>query len=194
MNLALIEIISAFLALVVVGYLLFRGLRSYLGLRGKRLITCPENQKPAAVDLDAAQLAKEAVFGTPHLRLSECSRWPERQGCGQECLKQIETAPEGCLVRRIVADWYKGKTCVFCGKSVDVTEEWVGHVPALLNPRRKLFTGIRSRPESLPDVFQTYSPVCWSCHVAETLRREHPELVVDRPAQVVTESRVGMNQ
>jgi hypothetical protein len=26
----------------------------------------------------------------PHLRLSECSRWPERQGCGQECLSQIE--------------------------------------------------------------------------------------------------------
>jgi hypothetical protein len=182
MNLALLGTTSALVALIL-GYLLFRGLRSYLRLRGKRLITCPENQKPAAVDLDAVHLAKDAVFGTPHLRLSQCSRWPERQGCGQECLKQIETAPEGCLVRRIVADWYKGKTCAFCGKSVDVTEEWVGHVPALLNPEMKTIHWDKITPERLPEVFQTYSPVCWSCHVAETFRREHPDLIVDRPAR-----------
>ena len=84
MNLGLIWIILAILALAV-GCLLFRGLRSYFKLRGKRLVTCPETQKPAAVDLDAVHLARDAAFGTPHLRLSECSRWPERQGCGQEC-------------------------------------------------------------------------------------------------------------
>jgi hypothetical protein len=33
----------------------------------------------------------------------------------------------------------------------------------------------------LPEVFLTYAPVCWDCHIAETLRREHPELIVDRP-------------
>jgi hypothetical protein len=25
-------------------------------------------------------------------------------------------------------------------------------------------------------------PVCWSCHMSETFRRAHPELVVERPA------------
>jgi hypothetical protein len=38
-------------------------------------------------------------------------------------------------------------------------------------------------PEKLADVFQTYQPVCWSCHIAETFRRDHPELVTDRPAR-----------
>jgi hypothetical protein len=25
------------------------------------------------------------------------------------------------------------------------------------------------------------APVCWSCHIAESFRRTHPELIVDRP-------------
>jgi hypothetical protein len=32
----------------------------------------------------------------------------------------------------------------------------------------------------LLDVFSTHRPVCWNCHVTETFRRLHPELVVDR--------------
>jgi len=175
-------VIGVLLALVL-GYLLFRGLRTYFKLRGKRLVTCPETQKPAAVDLDAKHLARAAAFGTPRLRLSECSRWPERQGCGQECLRQIEAAPQGCLVRRIVADWYAGKTCAICGKPVDTAEQWVGHVPALLNPEKRTIYWDKVAPEQLPEVFQTHSPVCWSCHIAETFRRVHPELVVDRPAR-----------
>ena len=102
------------------------------------------------MDLDALHLAKDAVFGTPQFRLSECSRWPERQGCGQECLKQIEAAPQGCLVRRIVADWYAGKTCVICGKGVDTAEQWVGHVPALLDPEKKTLYWDKIAPEKLP--------------------------------------------
>ena len=27
--------------------------------------------------------------------------------------------------------------------------------------------------EKLPEVFETPLPVCWSCHTAETFRREH---------------------
>ena len=182
MNLGAVWIIIAILV-GALGYLLFRSLRTYFKLRGKRLVTCPETQKAAAVDLDAVHLARDAAFGTPHFRLSECSRWPERQGCGQECLKQIEAAPEGCLVRRIVANWYAGKTCVICGKPVDVAEQWVGHVPALLNPEKETIYWDKIAPERLPEVFQTHSPVCWSCHVTETFRRVHPDLVVDRPAR-----------
>ena len=35
-------------------------------------------------------------------------------------------------------------------------------------------------PEKLPAIPAVYRPVCWTCHVGETFRREHPELVVDR--------------
>jgi hypothetical protein len=29
-------------------------------------------------------------------------------------------------------------------------------------------------------LFSTHKPVCWSCHVTQTFRREFPELVVYR--------------
>jgi hypothetical protein len=34
--------------------------------------------------------------------------------------------------------------------------------------------------EYLPQLFRTHSPVCWNCHIAETFRHMHPELVTDR--------------
>ena len=171
--------ILALLALVV-GYFLLRFLRSYYRLRGKRLVTCPETQQPAAVALDARHGATETLLGHAHLRLSECSRWPEKQGCGQECLKQIEFAPENCLVRTIVTRWYEGKTCGCCGRIIHEVE-WLGHKPALMNPEQKTVYWDAIAPEQLPDVFSTHTPVCWDCHIAQTFRREHPELVIDRP-------------
>ena len=67
------------------------------------LITCPETGKPAAVKVDAGQAVRESVLGHPKIRLEECSRWPERQNCGQECLSQIEADPENCLVWMTIA-------------------------------------------------------------------------------------------
>jgi hypothetical protein len=34
--------------------------------------------------------------------------------------------------------------------------------------------------ERLPAALRTQPPVCWNCHIAETFRRLHPELVTDR--------------
>ena len=167
---------------LVAGYFAFRTLRSYFKLRGKRLITCPETKQPAAVELDASHLARQAAWSTPHLRLSECSRWPERQGCGQECLRQIEAAPEGCLVRTIVTHWYEGKKCAYCDRVIHEVE-WLGHKPALMDPERKTVCWDHVPAEKLPEIFLTHAPVCWDCHIAETFRREHPELVTDRPAR-----------
>ena len=104
---------------LAVGLFIFRaipGVRAYFGYRGKRLITCPETHKAAAVDVAAREAAIGAFLSEPTLRLTECSRWPERKDCGQECLKQIEVSPENCLVWNIVSNWYDGKQCVFCHK------------------------------------------------------------------------------
>lgn len=163
-------------------YLLVRlvtSLRSYFKLRGKRLVTCPETNRPAAVAIDAQRAAREPIVGSPHLRLSECSRWPERQCCGQECLRQIELAPEDCLVRNIVTRWYEGKKCAYCGRLIHEVE-WLGHKPALMNAEQKTVYWDSVPAEKLPEVFASYAPVCWDCHITETFRREHPELVVDR--------------
>jgi hypothetical protein len=175
-----------FVTLIVVvlalGLFVFRaipGIRAYFDYRGKRLITCPETHKAAAVDVAAGEAAVGAFLSEPTLRLMECSRWPERQNCGQECLKQIEIGPENCLVWNIVGQWYEGKNCAFCHKPIGSLHH-LDHAPALLGPDSRTFEWREFRPEQLPDVFATHRPVCWNCHVTETFRRLHPELVTDR--------------
>jgi hypothetical protein len=176
-----ILLVIAVLALAV-GLFVFRaipGIRAYFDYRGKRLITCPETHKPAAVDVAAGDAALGAFLSEPTLRLKDCSRWPERQDCGQDCLQQIEVNPENCLVWNIVSAWYEGKKCVFCHKPFGELRH-LDHAPALLSPDHRTLEWSELRPEQLPDVFSTHRPVCWNCHVAESFRRLHPELVVDR--------------
>ncbi len=163
--------------------MVFRGvasIRVFLKFRGKRLVTCPETHKPAAVEVAAGKAAKQALVGTVDLRLSDCSRWPEREACGQECLEQIVAAPEDCLVRTIVSNWYRGQTCLYCGKPFGEIN-WLEHPPALVASDLKTVEWKDVPAEKLPELFSTHWPVCWNCHIAQTFRREHPDLVVDRP-------------
>jgi hypothetical protein len=171
------------LALVMMIYPVTLALRSYFRSRGKRLVTCPENHCTAAVELDAKGAGLKAFWGESYSCLRDCSRWPEMQDCAQDCLPEIEALGQGCLVRSVVAGWYKGKVCVYCRKPVDNVEDWTGHLPALRAPDAKTVTWGDVLPEKLPEVFSTHPPVCWSCHIAETFRREHPDLVTDRPAR-----------
>jgi len=156
------------------------GVRTYLRYRGKMLVTCPETGKPAAVKVDATHAVRESVLGHKRIRLEECSRWPERKNCGQECLSQIEADPENCLVWTTVAKWYEGQSCAYCHKPFGEIH-WHDHRPALVGPDRKTVQWNEIPAERLQEVFETHWPVCWDCHIAETFRHEHPELVVDRP-------------
>ena len=88
--------------------------RMLLELRGTRLATCPETGRTVAVDLDLKYSAVHSLFGRSQFRLSDCTRWPERAGCGQMCLGDLEAAPHDCLARTIASDWYAGKDCVYC--------------------------------------------------------------------------------
>ena len=171
------------LALGMTIFVTVRGVVLYLRARGKRLVTCPETHCTAAVELDATGAALRAFRSGTYLCLQDCSRWPERQDCAQDCLTDVRALGQGCLVRNLVAGWYKGKDCVYCHKPVDSVADWTGHMPALLASDGKSVTWGDVAPEKLPEIFQTYKPVCWSCHIAETFRREHPELVTDRPAR-----------
>jgi len=178
--------VTVFIALLVVvlavGLFVFRaipGVGAYFGYRGKRLITCPETHTTEAVDVAAGEAALGAFLTEPTLHLKECSRWPERQNCGQECLQQIEADAENCLVWNVVSKWYEGKSCIFCHKQIGPLHH-VDHAPALLAPDHTTVEWNQVRPEQLPEIFKTCLPVCWSCHVAENFRRQHPELIVNR--------------
>jgi hypothetical protein len=177
----LLLVAIAVLALAV-GLFMFRaipGVRAYFGYRGQRLVTCPETHKPEAVDVAAGEAALGAFLSEPTLHLKHCSRWPERQDCGQECLRQIEVDPENCLVWNVVSKWYEGKNCIFCHKTFGELHH-LDHAPALLSPDHKTVEWRELRPQQLPQVFSTHLPVCWNCHVTATFRRLYPELVVDR--------------
>ncbi len=148
--------------------------------RGKMLFTCPETGKAACVKVAAADVARGSLVGRPKIHLSKCSRWPERQNCGQECLSQLGADPQNCLEWTKVSDWYRARVCVYCHKPFGELH-WHDHRPALLSPDRKTVQWSDVAAEKLPELFETHLPVCWSCHIAETFRREYPERVVDRP-------------
>ena len=154
-------------------------LRTYVKYRGKRLITCPETHRAAAIHVNVQQAARKAVFGKSYIRLDQCSRWPERQNCGQECLSQVNADPASCLVWNIVDRWYKGKSCAYCQKPF-VRIHWHDRHPALLAPDHSCVQWNEVAPEKLPEIFESYLPVCWNCFIAETFRRQSPERVLDR--------------
>jgi hypothetical protein len=149
--------------------------------RGRRRITCPENQKPAGVIVDATHAAATGFAGAPQLRLSTCSRWPERRECGQQCINQIQTSPGDCLVRNILLKWYEDRQCASCGQSF-AEIEW-SRKPALLTPGGTTLEWIQVPADQLDEVLAASRPLCFACHMASTLVREHPELVVDRSAR-----------
>jgi len=177
MSIGTAVILVALAALAVGGFVLAR---AFFNWRQKRLITCPENERPAAVRVDAVRAVEGILTGDVVLRLTECSRWPEKQGCGQECLRQIEKGPAACLVRTVVANWYEGKTCVSCGKPIREVS-WADQRPGLRAPDGRLAHWPDVPPESLPDIFRTHAPVCWSCTVVQKVAQEHPEVVTTRP-------------
>jgi hypothetical protein len=182
-----VTVLSIIIAVLVLGAGLFilraaPSLRTYFNFRGKRLVTCPETHKTTAVSVSASEAALGTFFNEPTFRLSQCSRWPERQDCGQDCLQQIEADPENCLVWKIVAKWYEGKKCVFCHKLIGPLNH-LDHAPALLGPDFRTAEWREINPEQLPEIFAKFQPVCWNCHVTETFRRLHPEMVVDRQVE-----------
>lgn len=173
-------VVAAILALGTLYVVLPIAVDVYWRFRGTRLVTCPENQRPAAVEVDARHAALNAIRGAADLKLAQCSRWPERHDCGRECVRQIEQEPAECLPRTMLAKYYAGKHCVLCGASFDGIESW-GHCNGLMAPGRLTMEWSEIASEQLPDVLQSHRPVCWNCHVAETFRRQHGDLVIDRP-------------
>lgn len=170
-------LLLGFLALGA-AYLIYRVL-PVLKFRGTMLVTCPETLKPAAVKMAMGRAAADALRGPIHLELSDCSRWPERLDCGQDCICEIEQDPEGHRVWSVASRWYEGKKCVYCRKPIEPLSHF-DRRPALLDAARKTVEWADLPPEKLPEALSGCLPVCWSCHITETLIREHPERVTFR--------------
>ena len=171
-------------ALLVVGT--YFGVRYFIRARqkfsGERVIICPETGKQAMVEVDAAHAAATSLLGRTDLRLENCWRWPIKQDCGQECLLQLDVAAEDCLVRSVLEKWYRGKVCAFCERPFP-ENHIVDHRPALLNPEGATVEWGQIPISAAMEAMTTYLPVCWNCHIAQSFRREHPDMVVDRTSR-----------
>lgn len=163
--------------------LLYFGIRYFVRTRerfgGGQVVICPETGKQAMVEIDSGRATLTSLIGQQDIRLESCWRWPLNQECGQECLIQSHDASPECLVRRVLMGWYKGKRCAFC-RSVFDEPHLTDHKPALLSPEGIILEWSEVSLPNVLEVLKTHKPVCWNCHIAQTFRREHPDLVVDR--------------
>ncbi len=171
---------------ILAGVAAWRLARIWLKYLGRMVITCPENQKPAGVSVDKGHALATGIAAGPELRLAQCSRWPERADCGQECLRQIADAPDDCLVRNILVRWYDGKSCAWCGQPIGEIH-LAQPKPALLKPDQVSVEWNEVHAEQLQDTLATALPLCFACHTANRMVRTHPELVIDRHRPAATQ-------
>ncbi len=163
-------IMSASAALVV---------RQYRRWRGTRIVTCPKDQTTAAVEVAAWNATLVSLNREPSLRLSACSHWPDRVGCGQECVEQVQAAPDDCLLRSILVRWYADKACALCGKGIGAAS-WRDHLPALITGEGQILIWSEIESETVFEALDAHRPVCWDCQVAETFRKQYLDRVNDR--------------
>ena len=176
--------VGSFIAILILAAALWCGIRwlvrSSSKYRGSRIVTCPETKKPAIVEVDSLHASLTSTVGLPDIRLEDCSRWPIKKQCGQECLIDLDVAPERCLVSGVLMRWYRDKSCVYCRKGFPELH-WVDHRPALRSPGGELQGWHEVNLDRLPTVLATFSPVCRDCYIAQKFRLDHPDLVVFRP-------------
>jgi hypothetical protein len=181
MNTAAYLIVIAFAATALL--FTIRGLfRAYSRYRGTRIVTCPETGRPAMVEVDPLRASLTSTVGLPDIRLEKCSRWPIKEQCGQECLVDLDVAPDECLVSGVLMRWYRGKSCAYCNRPFEELH-WIDHKPALLSREGKLVIWSEVPIDKLLKVLQTHMAVCWNCYIAQSFRLDHPDLVVFRPGR-----------
>jgi hypothetical protein len=192
MSLATVVVVGllTLLAAVVVIGMAVRALRIVRNVHGARVVTCPETGHPAGVAIDVRHAVTSGFFGgagraflgwrppAPDIRLRGCSRWSTRGRCDERCV--WEAAEAGSTTRAIVERALIGKPCAFCGKRLERVA-FLDHYAALLQPDRTTIEWPEIPAEHMRESLMTQPPVCWDCHVAETFRRQYPELVTDRP-------------
>lgn len=155
----------------------------FLGRRraaGERVITCPETKTTEVVRVDAGHTAWTEMRGERDLRLEKCSRWPEKKDCGQDCLREIEASPDGCLVRERLENWYRGAECALCGMAIGPLH-WFEYRPGLLTTANRVVAWEDIPARDLPTALAVGRPVCSDCYLAESFRAQFPDRVLDDP-------------
>jgi hypothetical protein len=169
------------LSVVVLVYLIV-ALRTWMKVRGARIVVCPETQLPVAVNVDVGHNVVSAILGGPDVRLTACSRWPERQDCDQPCTRQIEIAPSDTDPRTIAGHYFSKERCAICSRPIEPPSH-TAQQPGFMEPvTHRVQTWNELPAWDLPRAIATFQPLCSNCTLAELFRQRSPDRVTDRPA------------
>lgn len=139
--------------------------------RGRHGIICPETDQPADIELDPRYAMRTAARNYEHSRLASCSRWPEKDECGQECLAQVNPSPEN--IERLLSKWCAGKGCAICARALNAAD-WSFSRIGLLDERQKLIELHDVQLNRLQLELKGKRPLCWKCHQEERVRQAVP--------------------
>jgi hypothetical protein len=174
---------SLFIALLVVAVLLVYliiAVRTWAQVRGARLVVCPETQTPVAVTVDVGHAITSAIREKADVRLTSCSRWPERQDCDQPCTRQIDIAPAETDPRTIAARFFSKERCAICSRRIEPLNRMTQQ-PGLMNPATQRVEAWDEVPtQDLPRAIATWRPLCANCTLAEAFRQRSPSRVTER--------------
>ena len=95
----------------------------------------------------------------------------------------VATAPAGTRTGDLLRAWFANKSCTICERPIPPIQRIEQH-PGLMNPESPSHDVVTweqfARDERLPELLETHLPVCANCVMAETFRRQYPDLVIDR--------------
>lgn len=80
-------LMAAVVTLGVVYVLLPLVVHTFQRFRRRKVVTCPETEELVEVTLNAKRAALASAFHKPLLRVKNCSLWPKKKGCEEECVK-----------------------------------------------------------------------------------------------------------
>ncbi len=156
--------------------------RTWAHVHGPRVVICPETQKPVAVKVDVGHAITSAVWEKPDLRLTSCTRWPERQDCEQPCVHQIETTPSETSPKTIAAHFFANERCSICTRPIEPPHTMTLQ-PGFMDPTtHKVQSWQEVAPQDLAEAIATRRPLCANCTIAESFRQRYPDRVTDRRA------------
>jgi hypothetical protein len=73
----------------VAAFFLVRMFVKYVHFRRLREVLCPETGATAIIRINALRAAVSSAVTDPALAVTDCSLWPQRHGCGQDCVCMI---------------------------------------------------------------------------------------------------------
>lgn len=129
----------------------------------KKAIVCPETKMPAAIEVDRRHALVTLLKGTKELKVKDCSRWPDRLACDEDCLAQLEFGPRSEL---ILGKWCKGKSCAMCAASITPVD-WQRGRAGVLDSKNSLLELRDMDWKQFPMILDECKPLCWNCHQAE---------------------------